>query len=192
MTAISTGIAGIVLVGFLCQWLAWRIKLPAILFLLLSGIVLGPVTGWLSPDLLFEDMLFPMVSLAVAVILFEGSLTLEFHQIRDVSRAVRRLVSVGAAITWVLLALSSHWLLKLDWAMAWLFGALVVVTGPTVIVPLLRSVRPNARISNVLRWEEFSSIPLELCWQFSCMSGLPYRTARRRPCSDTPCCCSAN
>lgn len=153
MTAISTGIAGIVLVGFLCQWLAWRIKLPAILFLLLSGIVLGPVTGWLSPDLLFDDMLFPMVSLAVAVILFEGSLTLEFHQIRDVSRAVRRLVSVGATITWVLLALSSHWLLKLDWAMAWLFGALVVVTGPTVIVPLLRSVRPNARVSNVLRWE---------------------------------------
>src|SRR5690625_6195375 len=154
MTAnVFAGITGVVLIGFLCQWLAWRVRLPAILFLLLSGLVLGPVTGLLGPELLVDDVVFPLVSLAVAVILFEGSLTLEFHQIRDVGRTVRRLVSLGAAITWVLIALATRWMLGADWAMAWLFGALVVVTGPTVIVPMLRSVRPNARISNVLRWE---------------------------------------
>src|SRR5690625_5493171 len=153
MTAnVFAGITGVVLIGFLCQWLAWRVRLPAILFLLLSGLVLGPVTGLLGRELLVVDVVCPLVSLAVAVILFEGSLPLEFHQIRDVGRSVRRLVSLGAAIAWVLIALATRWMLGADWAMAWLFGALVVVTGPTVIVPMLRSVRPNARIRTELRW----------------------------------------
>ncbi|MEQ9066413.1 MAG: sodium:proton antiporter, partial [Gimesia chilikensis] len=64
----------ILLAGIVCQWLAWRVKYPAIIFLLATGIFAGPVMGWLDPDELFEDLLFPFVSLAVAVILFEGSL----------------------------------------------------------------------------------------------------------------------
>lgn len=146
-------LAAIGLIGFACQWLAWRIKLPAILFLLLAGIVLGPLTGFLHPDELLGELLFPVVSLSVAIILFEGSLTLEFSEIRDQSKIVRRLVSVGALITWVLTAVASYVLFQFEWTVAFLFGALVVVTGPTVIVPMLRTVRPKARIGNVLRWE---------------------------------------
>ena len=82
-------LAGMLMVGFLAQWLAWRVKLPAILFLLLAGIVLGPVSGVLNPDVLLGDLLFPMVSLAVALILFEGSLTLRFHELPGIGRAVR-------------------------------------------------------------------------------------------------------
>jgi NhaP-type Na+/H+ or K+/H+ antiporter len=79
-------LAAVVFAGILCQWFAWRVKLPAILFLLFAGIIGGPLTGWLDSDALFGDLLFPFISLSVAVILFEGSLTLRFHQISGLER----------------------------------------------------------------------------------------------------------
>ncbi len=141
------------LLAILCQWIAWRVRLPAILFLLAAGVIVGPMLQWLDPDALFGDLLLPIVSLSVAVILFEGSLTLRLEEIRDAQRVVRRLVSSGLLITWAISTLFTHWLLDFSWELAFLFGALSVVTGPTVIMPLLRSVRPNARIANILRWE---------------------------------------
>lgn len=146
-------LTGISLLGALAQWFAWWIKLPAILFLLLIGLVAGPLLGVLQPDQLFGDLLFPIVSLSVAVILFEGSLTLHFSEIRDLQRVVRNMLTIGTGITWVSIALTTHWLMEFSWPLSFLFGALVVVTGPTVIVPMLRTVRPNQRISNILRWE---------------------------------------
>ncbi|UPG90481.1 sodium:proton antiporter [Luteibacter aegosomaticola] len=140
-------------IGFACQWLAWRVRLPAILFLLLAGIVAGPVTGLLQPDKVMGELLFPVVSLAVAVILFEGSLTLRFHELKGIGHAVRGLVTYGAVIALGLLATAAHYIGGLGWALSFLFGALTCVTGPTVIAPMLRTVRPNARIANVLRWE---------------------------------------
>lgn len=146
-------LALLLLAGFLCQWVAWRVKLPAILFLLLTGLLLGPATGAIDPDRALGPLLFPLVSLGVAVILFEGSLTLRFAEISGLGPAVLRLVTVGALVSVTGLAAAAHWLAGLDWPMALLFGAIGCVTGPTVIVPMLRSVRPNARIANVLRWE---------------------------------------
>ncbi len=146
-------LAGIGLIAIVCQWFAWWVKLPAILFLLLAGIVAGPVTGWLDPDALFGDLLFPFVSLSVAVILFEGGLTLRFQEIQGLERVVRNLVSIGMLVTWLIVALATHLLLGFGWELSFLFGAVMVVTGPTVIIPLLRTVRPNASIANLLRWE---------------------------------------
>lgn len=146
-------VAGIGLLGILCQWLAWWLKLPAILFLLIAGVVAGPVLGWLRPDALFGELLFPLVSLAVAVILFEGSLTLRFAEIRGLERVVRRMVTVGALITWLLTAVAVHYALGFRWELAFLVGAVTVVTGPTVVIPMLRTVRPSAPVANVLRWE---------------------------------------
>lgn len=153
-------LAGMLAIGFLAQWLAWRVKLPAILFLLLAGILLGPVLGVLNPDKLLGPLLFPVVSLAVAVILFEGSLTLRFHELAGIGHAVRGLVSYGAIVALLLLAVSAHYLAGLRWDIALLFGALTCVTGPTVIVPMLRTLRPNARIANTLRWEGIVIDPL--------------------------------
>jgi NhaP-type Na+/H+ or K+/H+ antiporter len=153
-------LAGMLMIGFLAQWLAWRVKLPAILFLLLAGIVLGPVSGVLNPDKLLGDLLFPMVSLAVALILFEGSLTLRFHELPGIGRAVRGLVSYGAIASLLLLAWSAHAFAAVSWPIALLYGALGCVTGPTVIAPMLRTLRPNARIANTLRWEGIVIDPL--------------------------------
>ncbi len=153
-------LAGVLMVGFLAQWLAWRVKLPAILFLLLIGIALGPVSGLLNPDQLLGDLLFPSVSLAVALILFEGSLTLRFAELPGIGRAVRGLVSYGAVSALLLLALAAHYVAGVDWSIAWLFGALGCVTGPTVIMPMLRTLRPNARIASALRWEGIVIDPL--------------------------------
>lgn len=146
-------LAAIGVLGIACQWLAWWAKLPAILFLLLTGIAVGPVLGWLDPDRLFGDLLFPMVSLAVSVILFEGSLTLRFKDIQGQERVVRDLVGIGLLVTWAVTALAARFFTGFEWEIAILIGALLVVTGPTVVVPMLRTVRPNARVAEVLRWE---------------------------------------
>ncbi len=153
-------LAGIGLIAILCQWFAWWVKLPAILFLLLAGILVGPVLGWLNPDALFGPLLFPIVSLSVAVILFEGALTLKLDEIKGLETIVRRMVSVGLLSTWIIITLSTRWLLDFSWSLSLLFGAVTVVTGPTVIVPMLRTVRPNAKIANILRWEGIVIDPL--------------------------------
>lgn len=146
-------LAGIGLLGISCQWIAWRVKLPAILFLLMVGIIAGPVSGWLKPDQAFGQLLFPIISLSVAVILFEGSLTLKFKDIHGLQIVVRRLVTTGVLVTWGIISLSTHLLLDFSWKLSLLFGAITVVTGPTVVVPMLRTVRPTANVANILRWE---------------------------------------
>ena len=143
----------IFLVGSGCQWLAWRVKLPAIIFLLLSGILAGPVLGLLNPDQLLGDLLSPFVSLSVAVILFEGSLTLRYKEILGKQRVVTNMVTFGLLITWLITAVVTHFALTLSWPISFMFGAVSAVTGPTVIVPMLRTVRPTAALSNILRWE---------------------------------------
>ncbi len=145
--------AGIGLLGIACQWLAWRVKLPAILFLLMAGIVAGPISGWLKPDQAFGELLFPIISLSVAIILFEGSLTLKFKEIQGLQVVVRRLVTTGVLVTWGIITVSTHSLLDFSWKLSLLFGAITVVTGPTVVVPMLRTVRPTAKVANILRWE---------------------------------------
>ncbi|MBL1141356.1 MAG: sodium:proton antiporter [Proteobacteria bacterium] len=157
---ILISIASIGVLGIGCQWLAWWARLPAILFLLIGGIIVGPVLDLIEPDILFGDLLFPIVSLSVAVILFEGSLTLKFEDIRGHGKTVRNLISIGAIITWIIIAYSTHYLINFPFELAFLFGAVVIVTGPTVIIPMLRTVRPNAKIANVLRWEGIAIDPL--------------------------------
>lgn len=153
-------VSGVVVAGFACQWLAWRVKLPSILFLLLTGILVGPTLGLLDPDAVFGDLLEPIVSLAVAVILYEGSMTLKLSEIRGHGNVVRNLVTVGVLITWIIATFSARSLLGWDIYLAALFGAIVTVSGPTVIVPLLRTVRPTNALSNVLRWEGILVDPL--------------------------------
>jgi CPA1 family monovalent cation:H+ antiporter len=146
-------LSAIFVVGFACQWIAWRVKLPSILFLLLTGIFAGPVMGWLDPDELLGDLLTPVVSIAVAIILYEGSLTLKLSEIRGHGAVVRNLVTVGVAITWFVATLTAHQVLGWDIYLAALFGGIVTVSGPTVIMPLLRTIRPTRALSSILRWE---------------------------------------
>ncbi len=153
-------LASITMIGIVCQWVAWWLKLPAILFLLIAGIIAGPVTGFVRPDEVFGDLLFPIVSLGVAVILFEGSLTLRFHEIKGHGGVVRNLVTYGAVLNATLIAAATHYLLDFPWDLSFLFGALVSVTGPTVIVPMLRTMRPKANLANILRWEGIIIDPL--------------------------------
>lgn len=150
---ISLQIALLLSLGVACQWVAWRMRMPAILPLLLTGLLLGPGLGLLNPDALLGDLLFPVISLGVAIILFEGSLTLRLSDIRTVTGAIRNLTSVGVAVTWGVMSAAAHFIMGFDWNLSLLFGALVSVTGPTVIVPMLRSIRPTARVAKILRWE---------------------------------------
>lgn len=146
-------IAIILALGITCQWLAWRLQIPSILLLLATGFVLGPIADILHPQELLGNLFFPIVSLSVAVILFEGALTLRWSEVRTTAGTVRNLITVGALITWIGGALAAYFMLSLSWQLAVLFGALIAVTGPTVINPLLRHVRPTHNVASVLKWE---------------------------------------
>ena len=154
-------ISAVIAAGFACQWIAWRVKIPAILPLIAAGLLAGPIgLGILHPQEQLGELYFPIVSLSVAVILFEGSLTLNFREVRNVASVVRNLLLVGALVSWLGGAAAAHYFMGMPWALSLLFGALIVVTGPTVIAPLIRNVRPTAAIASVLKWEGILIDPL--------------------------------
>ena len=160
MERLLVGLASIVVLGIAAQWLSWRLRVPAILLLLAVGFVAGPVTGFLQPDELLGDLVFPIVSLSVAVILFEGGLSLNVAELRDVGRVIGRLLTIGALVTWVLSTLFAVLFLDLPGDLALLLGAVLVVTGPTVIIPLLRHIRPTARVGSAVKWEGIINDPV--------------------------------
>ena len=160
------GLAAVIVMGVGGQWVASRARVPAILLLLMTGAVVGPWAQvwvghkWLDPDLLLGSRLSPIVSLSVALVLFEGGLTLKLAELADVGRVVRNLVTVGAAVTFAVTAFSALVFLRLPWQLAVLLAAVLVVTGPTVIGPLLRHVRPVGPVSPILKWEGIVIDPL--------------------------------
>jgi NhaP-type Na+/H+ or K+/H+ antiporter len=152
-------LASVIVLGIAAQWLAWRLGVPSILLLLLAGFLAGPASArffgrsLVDTDRLLGDALVPFVTIAVALILYEGGLSLRLSELREARAAVWRLVTLGAAITWVLTALAAWAVLKLSPGLSILLGAVLVVTGPTVIVPLLIHIRPSGRIGAILKWE---------------------------------------
>lgn len=139
--------------GMIAQWLAWRAQVPSIIALLIAGLVLGPVTGIVVPDELLGGTLFPLVSLAVAVILFEGGLDLPPRELRSTGTVVRRLISFGAVVTFLVAWFSAREIFGISNEAALVLGAVLVVTGPTVVGPLLRFVRPTGTTGPILRAE---------------------------------------
>lgn len=152
-STVGPTLAVIVGAGMFAQWLAWRTQLPSIIALLVAGLVLGPVTGVLDPDDLLGDTLFPIVSLAVALILFEGGLDLPPRELRNTGTAVRRLITIGAVITFLVGWYGAKTIFEISNDAAIVLGAVLVVTGPTVVGPLLRFVRPAGTTGPILRAE---------------------------------------
>ncbi len=157
---ILIGFVSIIVLGIFAQWLAWRLSLPAILVLLIFGIAAGPVAGILNPDEVFGELLFPVISVSVALILFEGSLRLKFRELQEGGPLVARLTSFGIIITWVLAALGAYHIMGFNRQIAVLLGAVLTVTGPTVIIPLLRQVRPVGMLGSVAKWEGIVNDPI--------------------------------
>jgi len=147
------GLATIIVLGIGAQWLAWRVSLPAILLLLIFGFIAGPATGFINPNEIFGDLLLPLVSVSVAIILFEGGLSLKFSEVRELTGAIRNLVTVGVLVSWILTSIISYFIFGLGLQISVLLGAVLVVTGPTVIIPLLRHVRPSGRVGSIIKWE---------------------------------------
>lgn len=146
--------------GVLAQWVAWRIRVPAIILLLGAGLLAGPVTGFVRPAEDFGRLLGPIVGLSVALILFEGGLSLRWYELRTAARGVRRLVFPAVPIAWGLGALAARFVGGLSWPVSVLLGAILVVTGPTVILPLLRHARLKRRPASYLKWEGILNDPI--------------------------------
>lgn len=142
------------------QWLAWRLNMPAIVLMLVAGVLVGPVLGVFDPARDIGPLMQPMIQIAVAIILFEGGLTLNFHQLRDAATGVKRLVFVGAPLGWLTSSLALHYVAGLGWEASTVFGGIMVVTGPTVIAPLLRQARLARRPAALLQWEAIVNDPI--------------------------------
>lgn len=154
------GLSAVVGLGVAAQWAASRLRIPSILLLLTFGIAAGPLTGLLDPDKIFGPLLLPVVSLSVAVVLFEGGLSLKLRELRQIGGDLLRLTTVGVLVAWLLTAAAARYVLGFDWPLAALLGAILVVTGPTVIGPLLRHLRLGGRVGAVLKWEGIVIDPL--------------------------------
>lgn len=157
---ILVGLTLIVVLGASAQWFGWRLRIPAILILLLFGFLAGPVTGVLDPDELLGSLLSPFVTLAVGLILFEGGLSLRLGETRMFGGRMHKMISVAPFITWGLCAAAAYLLLGLSGAYAILLGSILIVSGPTVVGPLLEFVRPTARVQAVLKWEAITIDPI--------------------------------
>ena len=152
-SAIGPTLAIVVGVGMFAQWIAWRTQIPSIILLLVSGLVLGPVFGVVDPDAFLGDNLFPIVSISVALILFEGGLDLPPRELKTAGTIVQRLISVGALVTFLVAMWGAEQLFDISRGAAAVMAAVLVVTGPTVVGPLLRFVRPSGRTGPMLRAE---------------------------------------
>lgn len=160
-------LAGIIILGIFAQWLAWRLKLPAILPLILIGLIVGPLATLFTDDgskliepiwngnngLFPGDGLYYFVSLAISIILFEGGLTLKRSEIENVGPVITKLITLGTLVTFIGGGIAAHFIFDLSWQMAFLFSALIIVTGPTVITPILRNIPLKKDVSAVLKWE---------------------------------------
>lgn len=147
------GLVSIVVLGIIAQWLSWKLQISTVILFMVFGVLAGPVTAIVQPDVLFGDLLMPIVSLSVALILFEGGLTLNIRELRTIGKTVNLLISVGMLITWVITSIAAYYILGFEIRVALLLGALLVVTGPTVIIPLLRQMRLVGKAGSILRWE---------------------------------------
>lgn len=143
----------VVLIGILSQWVAWRFRMPAIVVMSVAGLLVGPIFGLINPKQSMGDLFSPIITFAVAIILFEGSLNLDFKEIKGFSKPVARIVTVGAFIAWIAGSLAAHYLAGLSWAVAFIIGGLFIVTGPTVILPMLRQAKLKPRPAAILKWE---------------------------------------
>ena len=161
-------LAGIIILGILAQWVAWKFKIPAILPLLLIGLLVGPIaaeflsedgTKWIEPiwngkeGLFAGKSLFYFVSLAISIILFEGGLTLKMSEIKNIGPVITKLITLGSLVTFFGAAVAVYYLFHLSWEISFLFSGLIIVTGPTVITPILRNVPLKKDVSAILKWE---------------------------------------
>ena len=161
-------LAGIIILGILAHWVAWKFKIPAILPLILIGLLVGPIaaeflsedhTKWIEPiwngteGLFPGESLFYFVSLAISIILFEGGLTLKLSEIKNVGPVISKLITIGSIVTFFGAAVAAHFIFDLSWEISFLFSGLIIVTGPTVITPILRNIPLKKDVSAVLKWE---------------------------------------
>ncbi|MEE4350735.1 MAG: sodium:proton antiporter [Pacificimonas sp.] len=153
-------LAAIGAIGITAQWIAWRTGWPAIALMLAGGILAGPVFGLIDPIAEFGPLYQPAIKLAVAIILFEGGLSLNFRELKHSGWAVGRLVVIGAPVAWVLGAFTLRYAAGLPWEPSILFAGILVVTGPTVIGPMLRQLRVGSRPRDILKWEGIVNDPL--------------------------------
>lgn len=160
MENILVSLALIILIGLSAEWLGWRLHFPSLILFLIFGFIAGPVTGIINTDTILGNLLMPIVSFSVAIILFEGGLSLRIKELATIGKTVRNLITVGVIVSWIVITLGAKFVLGLNMQIALLLGAILVVTGPTAIGPLLRHMQLIGRIGSIVKWEGIMIAPV--------------------------------
>ena len=158
--ATAIAVLCIVFGGFASQWIAWRLGVPAIVLLLGVGLAVGPGLQLVDPSQAFGETLQPLIGLAVAIVLFEGGLALNYRELREAGSGIRRLTLVAVPLSLGLGTLAGYVIADMSLGVAVLFGSILIVTGPTVIIPLLRQARLKPRPASFLKWEGIVNDPI--------------------------------
>ena len=152
--AILTGLGLVIVLAIACRLVAGRFRIPVIVLLLPVGFLAGAATEDVHPEALFGSAFQPLVSLGVGLILFEAGLRLNLGELGEgVRRVVLRLISIGTLLTLTAVTAAAQWIFGLGWGVSTVLGAILVVSGPTVVLPLLSFVRPTDKVRSVLKWE---------------------------------------
>jgi len=157
---ILISLALIILLGIGGEWLGWRFQFPSLVLFLIIGFIAGPVTGFINTDAILGKLLMPIVSISVAIILFEGGLSLRIKELEHIGKTVRNLITTGVLVSWIIITLAAHYVLGLNFQIASILGAILVVTGPTAIGPLLRHMQLVGRIGSIVKWEGIMIAPV--------------------------------
>lgn len=162
--------------GMIAQWFAWKFRFPVIVLFTAFGILAGPVFGIIDPKSAFGPMLHPMVELAVAMILFEGGLLLKFHEFEKTAKGMVRLFSLAVLLNWGIGSAVGYYIGGLSLSTAMLIAGILIVTGPTVIIPALREAKLKPSTASYLKWEgiindPFGAIFAVLIYEFIIFSG---------------------
>lgn len=167
----------IIFFATLCQYLAWKSKVPAIVLLTITGLILGPLTNTVKPSEIFGDLFHIFIELAVVILLFEGGLNLRFKELKGISSGIKRIISLGVLFNGVITVFAAHYIAHITWEVSLILGGILVVTGPTVIMPMLRHVKLNKKINQYLKWEGIINDPLGVLIVTLIFQYLTYRGA---------------
>lgn len=150
---LTVALAGLIVLGIAVQWLSAIARIPSILLLLVAGVIAGPATNLIDPQKVLGDLLTPFTSLAIAIILFEGGLSLRFKDIKEVGHLIRNLVTIGAAAGAGAIFFMLYYVLEFSLPFSLIESVVLTITGPTVVTPLLSELHVKQPVRSILKWE---------------------------------------
>ncbi len=161
--------------ALIAQYLGYKFKISTIALLSLFGLLIGPLFKLVEPEKILGHLFHMVIEFAIVILLFEGGLNLRFKDLKGSSQGIKQLIGFGIFTNWIVTTLAAHYIGQLSWSLSFLIGAILIVTGPTVVIPCLRQVSLPAKINQYLKWEGIVNDPIGVLLATSVYQYIIYR-----------------